>query len=87
MPIELFHAIDDGQAIVRKPKGVFVQAKLYKRGTQVFVAAGGGFLRICTKFGDSYGTSHPDYKVLELAGSGVVLKNNEAPKMASGWGS
>jgi len=84
MPVALFTLIDDGVAIVRKPKGVQVQAKLYHRNGQVFIGAAGGFLRISDKF-DTYGTSHPDYKVLELEGTGVKCEGKKAPTYARGW--
>ena len=85
--MNLFTLIIDGQAIVRKPKGVFVQAKLYHRGGQVYFAASGGFIRINRKWGsDPYGTTHPDYKVLELEGAGITCKGDEAPIYAKGWG-
>lgn len=83
--MELFTLIDDGVAIIRKPPGVFVQAKLYHRGGKVFVGAAGGFVRITDKF-DTYGTSHPNIKVLELSGTGVNLEGTKAPTYARGWG-
>lgn len=79
-----FTLIDDGLAVVRKPKGVFVQTKLYHRDGKIFINAAGGFVRICAKFDDTYTTSHPDYKVLELEGTGVVLIDNKAPSVS--WG-
>ena len=85
MAVALFTLIDDGVAIVRKPKGVQVQAKLYHRKGQVFIGAAGGFLRITDCF-DSYGTTHPDYKVLELEGTGIRLEGKKAPVYAKGWG-
>ena len=61
--MELFHLIEDAYAIVRKPKGVYVQAKLYHRGDTVFVGYGSGFVRLGQKFGETWGTSHPDIKI------------------------
>lgn len=45
MSCELFHVIDDCQ-VVTKRKGVYGQAKAYRRGDEVFVAKGSGFLRL-----------------------------------------
>lgn len=84
MPVALFSVIDDGVAILRKPKGIHVQAKLYHRDGRVFVGAAGGFIRIGDKL-DTYVTSHPDYKVLELEGTGVKCEGNKAPTFSRGW--
>ncbi len=78
MPIQLFHEIEDGIAIVRKPRGVHVQTKIYQRNGRVYIGAGGGFIRITARFGEEYGTSHPDYKVLEIEGTGVELPRPNA---------
>lgn len=40
-----FHIIEDGAAIFRS-KGVWKQAKVYRRGTHVFAASGGGYIRL-----------------------------------------
>jgi len=83
--MELFTLIDDGVAIIRKPPGVFMQTKLYHRGGDVYINAAGGFVRICAKF-DTYGTTHPNIKVLELSGRNVVLHQKNAPAYRQGWG-
>lgn len=67
----LFNQIDDAEAIVRLPKGVFRQVKMYNRGDRVFVAHNGGFIRITSKFGSEWGTSHPDIKVIDFDCAGV----------------
>jgi hypothetical protein len=67
----MFTVYDGAVALLRKPKGVFVQASLYThlRSGQTFVKAAGGYLRIsAAPFGDYWTTSHPDYKVVELSG-------------------
>lgn len=70
--MNLFHVIEDAYAIVRKPKGVYAQSKLYHRGDMIFLAYGSGFVRIGQKFGESWGTSHPDIKVIDFEGEGIV---------------
>lgn len=81
--MDLFTIIEDGVAIIRAPKGVFKQAKVYQRGGRVFVGHSGGFIRVCAKFGDTFGTSHPDIKVIDLEVPGMVLKGNSEPRMAA----
>jgi len=41
----LFHEIPDAQVILRS-KGVFKQAKLFRRGEDVYAAWGSGFIRL-----------------------------------------
>lgn len=86
--MELFTLIDDGQAIIQKPKGVCKQVKLYHRGGNVYIGEAGGFIQVRRKWGnDPHGTSHPDIKVLDLEGNGIILKDNEAPAYKpQGWG-
>lgn len=69
--MDLFTVIEDGVAIVRAPKGVFKQVKVYSRGGRVFVPHAGGFIRVCAKFGDTFVTSHPDIKVMEMEAPGL----------------
>ena len=64
--MELFHVIEDAVAVVRKPKGIYQQVKMYHRGDRIYVAYGAGFIRMTAKFGDSWGTSHPDIRVMEF---------------------
>jgi len=78
--MELFHLIDDGIAIVRAPRGVYKQTKVYRRGSSVYIGHGVGFLRICAPFDNRYGTSHPDFKVEELEGAGIVMAKGKAPE-------
>lgn len=80
--MELFHVIDDGVAIIRSGQ-IWKQTKLYKRGQMLFVPHGGGYIRICDKFGDTWGTSVPSVKVIELEGSGVVMDGNNAPRFSA----
>jgi hypothetical protein len=66
--MNLFHRIDDAQAIVRSKGGVFKQAELYSRGDRLYVKHGGGFVRVDGKVvsGNGWGTSSPAVTVLEL---------------------
>jgi hypothetical protein len=65
--MDLFHRIDDAQAIVRAKGGVFKQAELYRRSDRLYVKSGGGFLRIEGSTGNGgWGTSSPSVTVLEL---------------------
>lgn len=64
--MELFHEIPDAQAIIRCKGGVYKQVKMYRRGEHQYVAARGGFVRICAKFGDHWPTSCPDITVVDM---------------------
>lgn len=66
--MDLFHRIDDAQAIVRAKGGVFKQAELYRRSDRLFVKNGGGFVRIegASGSGTGWGTSSPSLTVLDL---------------------
>lgn len=76
--MELFTIIEDAVAIVRLPKGILKQTKVYHRGKRIFVPHGAGFIRVTARFGsDPYGTSHPDIKVLELEGDGINTGTSE----------
>ena len=50
----LFHLIEGAVAITRS-KGVFKQAKVYKRNGLIYIQHGGGFIRA-----NRTGTSHPN---------------------------
>ncbi len=69
--MELFHVIDDGVAIIRSGQ-IWKQVKLYQRAGVLFVPHGGGYVRVTARFGDTWGTSVPSVKVVEMDGSGVV---------------
>lgn len=72
--MQLFTVIDDATAIIKLPKGVMKQVKVYARGDRVFVPHSGGYIRVTAKFGDTFGTSHPDIKVAEIEGEGISLE-------------
>lgn len=76
--MELFHAIEDAEAIIRKGV-VHKQVKLYQRGGTVYVQHAGGYVRITGKFGSEYGTADPNLKVLDLDGPGIVKNGLHAP--------
>lgn len=65
--MELFSVIDDVNAIVKLPKGVQKQVKLYKRNNRVYVPHSGGFVEVRHKelHTDCWTTAHPDVKVLK----------------------
>lgn len=60
---DLFHIIDDAQVILRS-KGVFRQAKVYRRGDRLYAGWGSGFIRL----GGRDATSCPNvsYEALSL---------------------
>lgn len=66
--MNLFHRIDDAQAIVRTKTGVFKQTELYSRGDRLYVKHAGGFARIDghNSNGESWGTSSPSLSVIDL---------------------
>lgn len=53
----LFHEIPDAQVILRS-KGVYRQAKLFRRGEDVFAAWGSGFIRLMSAGGTTVPTVH-----------------------------
>jgi hypothetical protein len=65
--VDLFHRIDDAEAIVRLKGGVYKQTELYRRGDRIFVKHGSGFVRVTALFGDVWGTSAPGVNVLEMS--------------------
>ena len=66
--MDKFHIIDDGAAILRS-KGVYRQAKVYRRGEQVFAGHGSGYVRL-NKGG---ATSIPDVSWLGIEATGVDI--------------
>lgn len=57
MTDKLFHEIPDAQVILRS-KGVYRQAKLFRRGEDVFAAWGSGFIRLLSAGGTTVPTVH-----------------------------
>ena len=64
--MNLFHRILEAQAVVRTKSGVYAQRDLYRRGDELFVSQGGGFIRVERKLGtgDELGTSSPTTTVV-----------------------
>ena len=77
--MELFHVIEDGAAILRFKRGIFRQAKIYRRGADVFAGVGGGFIRLLAHGG----TTNVDVSCLEVAGPGGTLDARRLPKWSS----
>lgn len=75
--MELFHEIAEGVAVLRT-KGVYKQAKIYRRGNDVFAAQGSGFVRLLSHGG----TTVPSTTWLEVEGPGVSTPAGRGPK----WG-
>lgn len=77
--MQLFTKIDDAAAIISLPGGVQKQVEMYQRGGRVYVAAKGGFIRVCCKFGDTCGTSNPNIKVIDFEAAGVIAEGMKEP--------
>lgn len=73
--MERFHVIDDAHVILRGKRGIYRQAKVYRRGAHVFAGVGGGFVRL---LGRST-TTNPDVSWLELEADGVALGRSGEP--------
>ena len=66
--MDLFHRIDDAEAVVRLKGGVFKQAEVYRRRDHVYIKHGAGFVRVVGQFGDgTWGTSAPGVTVLDIS--------------------
>jgi hypothetical protein len=76
--MDLFTVVEEGIAILRMPKGVFKQTKVYRRGNRCFVPHAGGFIRVCTAFDGRFSTSHPDIKVDAIEAPGLETKGEPA---------
>lgn len=57
--MDLFHVVDDAFVILRS-RGVYKQAKLYKRGNEFYAGFGGGYVRLLKH----NGTSNPNVSVV-----------------------
>lgn len=69
MTDNLFHEIPDVQAVLQS-KGVYRQAKLFRRGEAIYAAWGSGFVRLMGGSGTSVPTvswSSDDYPVSRSA--------------------
>lgn len=72
--MDLFHVIDDSFIILRS-RGVYRQAKLYRRGDGIYAGHGTGFVKIV----NNHGTSHPKISWIDYDGAGIE-KASLAPK-------
>ena len=86
--MDLFHRIDDAECIVRAKGGVYKQAELYRRGDRVYVKAAGGYVRVCAKFGETWGTSNPGVNVIDMPQRvrGLSLPATSEPRWTGGAG-
>lgn len=76
--MELFSVVDEADAIIRLPKGVHKQTKVYHRGGKLYIPHSGGYVRIVpTKWDETYSTGHPDIKVVEIEGPGIGTNGRE----------
>lgn len=66
--MNLFHRIEDAVAVVRTKGGIYRQLDVYRRGCDVFVRSGTGFVRVLNTRGD---TSVPNVTCMELSAEGV----------------
>jgi hypothetical protein len=66
----LFHIIDDA-AVVLRSKGVFQQAKLYRRAGAIYAGWGKGFIRLQA----GSGTTLPGVSWDEIAGDGIQWRD------------
>jgi len=65
--MQRFHVIDEGAVILRS-KGVYRQAKVFRRGQDVFAGWGMGFI----KLGPRSGTTNPNVSWEGVEAEGVV---------------
>lgn len=72
----LFHEIPDAQVVLRS-KGVFRQAKVFRRGADIYAAWGSGFIRLLAHGG----TTVPVVHYLDLwGGEGYDQPKGRAPR-------
>lgn len=73
-PDNLFHEIADAQIVLRS-KGVFKQAKLFRRGEYVYAAYGSGFIRLLRHSGTTVPAVSWDVDSLYDPQVAIMLKN------------
>ena len=73
--MDRFHEIPDG-AVILRTKGVFKQAKVFRRGKDVFAANGSGFIRLLQRSGTTIPTTH----WLDIEADGVSVQEGQPPK-------
>ena len=86
--MDLFHVIDDAQAIVRS-RGVYRQVKVYHRGGKVYAGHGNGFIRLHAHNGTSapniswVGLDLPSGLATEEKFDGVTLQGAKVAAIAA----
>lgn len=60
--------IDGAKAFVRGRYGVYRETDVYRRGDNMYLPHGKGYIRVMQLWAGEWGTSHPHVKVLELEG-------------------
>lgn len=73
--MDRFTIIEDACVILLGKKGIYRQAKLYRRGEKIYAGYGGGFIRLIQ--GGS--TTNPDVRYQDIEGDGVVHGLSGAP--------
>lgn len=73
--MERFTLIEDAAVILLGKKGVYRQAKLYRRADKIYAAYGGGYIRLLQ--GGS--TTNPDVRYQDFEGDGVAQNLTGAP--------
>lgn len=74
----LFHVIEDASVILRTKRGVYKQAKVYRRADAVYANYSGGFVRLLC----GSGTTCPDVLWSDLDAHGVLIPRIGNPRMA-----
>lgn len=73
--MQLFHEVPEGVVILRS-RGVFRQAKVYRRAEFVYAQFGSGFVRLLS----AAGTTVPHVSWLDLDAEGVTLARSGSPR-------
>lgn len=63
--MDRFHKVDDAAAITLL-NGIYRQSDVYRRGSDLYVKHGGGFVRLCSKGGTSL--PRMSWKALDVGG-------------------
>lgn len=75
MTDNLFHEVPDAQVVLRS-KGVYRQAKVFRRGADIYAAWGSGFIRLLS----GSGTTVPTVVWDTLEASHLVVIERGVPK-------
>ena len=74
--MDRFTVVEGGAVIMRGKRGVYRQAKVYRRGERVFAGWGTGYLRLSA----AGSTGDPDIKWDDIDADGVTVEPGRAPK-------